>query len=137
MYKSPKNEITKKDILIFSIMGLLLGLCKVTYFAFIFLLLAVPKDNFKEKKYYFYGIASIGLLAIIAFIWTKFYANIVYMESFRHSAYILYNVDPSEQMNYILTHKKDALISILQYPKYLEKNLLTYTKLIQTMMILV
>ena len=124
MYKSPKNEITKKDILIFSIIGLLLGLCKVTYFAFIFLILAVPKDNFKEKKYYYYGIVAIGLLAIIAIIWTKFYANVVYMESFRHSAYIKYNVNPSEQIDYILTHKKNTIIHILQYPKNLDTNLL-------------
>lgn len=127
MYKSPKNDITRRDVLIFSALGLLLGLCKVTYFAFIFLILAVPKENFKEKKYYYYGIASIGLLAIIAVIWTKFYANAAYMESFRHLAYIKYNVNPSEQIDYVLAHKKDAIISILQYPKYIDSNLLFNT----------
>lgn len=50
LYKSPKKSLDYKPIIKFSLLILLLGLCKVTYFSFIFLILFVPIDNFKEKN---------------------------------------------------------------------------------------
>lgn len=124
MYKSPEGSLVKKDILIFAFLGLLVGLSKVTYFALIFLVLFVPRNNFKDTKTYLYGILAIVVLAIIAVIWTKFYANVVYMESFRHKYYIIRHINPNDQLNYMLTHKKDTLIAILQIPKYIETDLM-------------
>ena len=46
MVQSKENSLEIKDIILFSVICLLLGLCKITYLAFIFLLLLVPRRNF-------------------------------------------------------------------------------------------
>lgn len=50
MYKAEKNSLDTKEVVKFSILCLLLGLCKLPYLAFIFLLILVPTDNFKKGK---------------------------------------------------------------------------------------
>lgn len=73
--KSPKKSLDYKLIIKFSILILILGTCKVTYFSFIFLILFVPLDNFKEKKYYYYGLLNIILIFGIMALWSKFYVD--------------------------------------------------------------
>ena len=120
MYKSPKKSLTKRDILIFGFIGLLLGSCKITYFAFIFLLLFVPRDNFSSKRYWHYSIIAVIVLAMIALLWIIFYANPGFFESYRATYWQLRNVNSTEQISYIMSHKKDTLIQILNFPKYFE-----------------
>lgn len=124
MYKSPKNTLTKKDILIFGFIGLLLGLCKLTYFAFIFLLLFVPRDNFLNKKIWYFSLITIMVLGIGSLLWTKFYANPAFFESFRLNYWQINNINSTEQISYILIHKKDTIIHILNFPKYFDVDLL-------------
>ena len=64
-FKMSVNKFDRKDIIVFSVLCLLIGLCKLPYLALIFLILFLPKDNFKENKYYFYCILSIVLVSII------------------------------------------------------------------------
>ena len=122
MYKSTDTKLNQKDILKFSIIILLLGICKVTYFFFIFLILFVPKINFEEKKYYNYGILSIGVLLVILVLWSKFYVSPGMLNSFHH-ALVSKSAIPIEQLKYILAHKKDALVHLLQLPLTISDNL--------------
>lgn len=122
MYKSADNKLDHKDILKFSIIILLLGMCKVTYFFFIFLILCVPRRNFVEKKYYGYGILSIGVLLIILGLWSKFYVSPGMLNSFHHGL-VSNDAIPIEQLKYMLIHKYDALVHLLQLPLTISDNL--------------
>ena len=119
MYKSPKNSIDNKNILIFSTIILILGLCKVTCFAFILLLFAVPKDNFKNRQCKLLSLISMGVLVLIALLWTKYYANPGFFMSFRTPHHIINNVNSAQQIDYILNHMNHAVVSVLRYPRYL------------------
>lgn len=122
MYKTP--NLDWKNIAKFSIIVLLMGLCKVTYFAFIFLLLFVPLNNFKEKKYYLYGLISIIALAIIALLWTKYYANPGFLQSFRSNYWAEKGINSTQQLSYILSHKKESVMTIFNLPQYFNADLL-------------
>ena len=124
LYKLPKNSIDYKHIAKFSILVLLLGMCKVTCFAFILLLPFIPIDNFKENKFYLMGFLSIIIISIIALLWTKFYANPGFFQSFRIKEWAWHHVNSTEQMNYMLAHKKESIIEILQLPNYFKVDLL-------------
>ncbi len=128
MYKSPKESITKKDIIIFAIIGLLLGLCKWTSFLLVFLVLCVPKSNFKDKNYY-YGILSIFILGIIGILWAKFYMVPGLNCSYRVEYAIARNINSTAQIEYLLSHNTDAIITLLSMFKYVQNDLLSVTYL--------
>ena len=112
-YKSPKHSLDYKSIIKFSLIVLLMGLCKLPYWAFIFLLLFIPMDNYKERKYYY----SIGLIILILLgimvIWQICYVNPGIHDSWRYSLYLgRRNVDALSQMDYIWHHPTAALSHI-------------------------
>ena len=75
MCKSPKDSLSRKDIAIFSIICVFLGLCKLPYLSFIFLLLFVPSKNFKmERKKNYLTIIAIILVSIIGLLWSRYSA---------------------------------------------------------------
>ena len=76
MCKSPKDSLSRKDIAIFSVICIFLGLCKLPYLSFIFLLLFVPSKNFKmeRKKNYLTIIIAIILVSIIGLLWSRYSA---------------------------------------------------------------
>ena len=111
LYKSPKKELTSKHIIKFSLIILLLGLCKVTYFVFIFLILFIPKSNFKDKKCFLYGLISIVVLLIVFVLWSKFYVDPGVFASCR-SVHYDNSANAIEQLKFILSHKKDTLIEL-------------------------
>ena len=76
MCKSPKDSLSRKDIAIFSIICVFLGLCKLPYLSFIFLLLFVPSKNFKmeRKKNYLTIIIAIIIVSIIGLLWSRYSA---------------------------------------------------------------
>ena len=123
LYKSPDNSLDYKPIIKFSIIVLLMGLCKVTYFSFIFLLLLVPSAKFKEKKYSYYRFLSIIVLLGILALWSKFWVNTAVHNSYRNVYYTVYNVDTAKQISYILSHKKDTIITVLHLVDNLERDL--------------
>ena len=99
-------------------------MCKITYFSFIFLLLFIPRSNFKEKKYY-YGIGAIiiSFLAILL-LWSKFFVDPGIHNSWRYSLYFShFNVDTVAQAKYVLAHKKDAIINLVHVFTYLDEDL--------------
>ena len=71
MYKSEEKSITYKEVGIFLILCLLVGLCKLTLFGFSLLILAVPFENFQDKKLIGLSIAGIIILGIIGLIYSQ------------------------------------------------------------------
>ena len=106
MYKSEENTIENKEILIFTIICILLGLCKLTFLAFIFLLLLVPRQNFKNKNNLTLIILlCIGVTALIGLLWSH-HATPTLVHSWR-SKY--QPVNSTLQINYLLNHPFDTL----------------------------
>lgn len=97
MVKSPLENV---DIIIFAFITFLLGLCKLPYLAFIFLLLFVPFKNYKDqinsKKLI---IISILLVVIIGIMWSE-YSTPTLMHSWRSS---LFQVNATAQTQYFLS----------------------------------
>lgn len=106
------TKISNKEIAVFSCVCLLLGLCKVTYFAFIFLLLFIPQNKFEKKKQFFLCISAIVILAVIAILWTKYYANPGILRSYRLNYMIENNVNSTAQAHYLLTHPSSFIMSM-------------------------
>ena len=122
MYKSPKGSLNERNLAIFSLLVLIIGLCKVTCFAFIILLVFLPRDRFEGRNYY-YGFICIAVLAVIAMLWSKFYANPGFFQSYRTQKWIVYDVNSTQQINYMLSHKTETIIELLRIPNYFEHDL--------------
>ena len=113
LYKCPK--ITYKHIIKYTLLVVFLGTCKVTCFAFIILLVFLPRENFAEKKYYLYGFPIILISFIAALLWSRFYANPgFYQSGFRFFYCIVANVNPGEQINYMLANKKYTIMEAIR-----------------------
>lgn len=104
MLKSQNGVLTKKNIFIFSFLCLILGFSKITFFAFIFLLLLVPKEKFENKSDSYIGFLCISFIIIIALCWSNFYANPGLENSYRLNYTIENNINQSLQLNYIINH---------------------------------
>lgn len=109
----PKENLTSKNTLIFTFLVLLVGTCKVSCFAFIFLLPFIPKKNFEDKRSYLFSFVCILSIILIALLWTKFYANPGFFESWRSNKWLLENINTTEQINYVFNNNKETLISLL------------------------
>lgn len=105
MYKSEENSLENKEIIIFTIICLLLGLCKLTYLALIFLLFFIPSENFKNKNNFRLILICIVITAIIGLTWSR-YATPALLHSWRSH---WQPVDSSLQINYILNHQEYGL----------------------------
>ena len=107
------NKFSKKELIIFSILCLLTGLCKLPYLALIFLIFVIPRDNFEEDKYYLYSILSIVVVAVIGLLWNHFIALPGLYHSWRANYFIQKNVNVSRQLSFIFSHPTDFIIQIL------------------------
>lgn len=93
------NTLDIKEICIFTALCLLLGLCKLPYLAFIFLILFIPKTKFKDN-YYFYGFLSIIFVSIIGILWSN-YSTPTLLHSWRSS----YNyINSTQQIDYLINN---------------------------------
>lgn len=106
-YKSPKNSIDRKSIIKFSIIILLLSLCKATYFCLIFLLLCIPRDNFKEKNSIYHILLIIIVSAGILALWSKFIIRPSLYASWRYD-----HAHTREQLEYMANHIGESIISV-------------------------
>ena len=99
IYMYNQSEISIKEILIFSALSLLLGLCKLPYLAFIFLLIFIPQKKFKKNNYYyiFLGIVAVGLIGVLY----SRYSTPALLHSWRSS----YNyINSTAQLNYLINN---------------------------------
>ena len=124
------EKVTNRQIAIYTIICLLLGLCKVTYFAFIFLILLIPKDNFEKRKYYLFGLLAVVILAIVALLWSKYWATPAMLHSYRLGYMAEHNINSTAQVGYLLSHPSRLVIAInfaLNNLGYILSSLFTFS----------
>lgn len=112
MYKAKDGSLSKRNILIFFILVTFVGFGRVTLAGLSLLILIVPKNKFKNPKYYFLGILGIGILLCILLCWTKFYAVDSISHSWRKSLFAQKHVNATEQAKFMLTNS-NALIPFM------------------------
>ena len=100
LYKSEPGSLETKEIAIFCALSLLLGLCKLPYLAFVFLILLVPRQNFKNKNNLWYILLGILIVAAVGVLWST-YSEPALMHSWRSK---LNYMDPSLQLHYLIGH---------------------------------
>ena len=108
MCQSDVDSLDHKNILVYSIICLLLGLCKLPYLAFIFLLFFVPKTNFKKYNI-IHILLCIFVVGIIGVVWSK-YSTPALMHSWRSS---LNYVNSTQQMNYLINNPPEILTFLI------------------------
>ncbi|MCC7552899.1 MAG: DUF2142 domain-containing protein [Methanobacteriaceae archaeon] len=118
MIKSKTNSLTKRELAIFSFLCLILGLCKLPYLAFIFLILIVPNDKFEFNKYY-YGLISIVLVGVIGLIWSNHIAVPAINNSYRIDYIIANNVSSTAQINNMISHPRETILLLFNVTHYL------------------
>ena len=119
MSQADRSSLNQKEIIIFSTICLLLGLCKLPYLAFIFLLLFVPRDNFENKKYMaLIYLLCIGCIAVVGLLWSH-YSQPLLLHSWR-SYYT--QINSTQQINFIIHHP----FNILTFFKQIFTNDLAY-----------
>ena len=100
MCRAPDRSLTIKNIAIFSVICLLLGLCKLPYLAFVILLIFIPSKKFERDKKHNLPILllSIAVVAIIGILWSRYSAPTL-LHSWRSSHNL---INSTLQMNYVL-----------------------------------
>ena len=109
--KLEEKSIDFKQTFIFAVLCLLLGLLKLPYLAFIFLILFIPNKNFKDDgNVKIMKILSIVVVAAIGILWSR-YSTPALMHSWRSS----YNyVNSTAQMNFLVQNPVQILNFIQQ-----------------------
>lgn len=123
LYKLPEKSIDYKHIIKYSILVALIGTCKVTCFVLIFLLIFIPKENFKSDREYFLGFLSVIIMAIFALLWSKYYSHPGFLNSHRSTKWAASKINSTQQIDFILSHKKQTLMEILKIPNYIKEDL--------------
>ena len=113
MYKSKDSSLTKKHILIYTVLVLILGLSKVTFGALILLILIIPKSRFKNPNDYYLALASILIVLLCLLAWSKFYAVDGITHSWRKGLFKRNHVNSAEQLSYMLSNPQ-AIVTFLQ-----------------------
>ncbi|WP_197031851.1 DUF2142 domain-containing protein [Methanobrevibacter sp. YE315] len=154
MYKSEPDSLENKEIIIFSAICLLFGLCKLPYLAFIFLLFLVPRKNFKDKNALIYIVLCIAAVSAIGLLWSRYSAPTI-MHSWRsvhkmnmtmQTAYMTNH--PSLFMNFLAKIFNDELPNLVNglfnfftpgpYPQYRDQyNLITLALQIFLVLVLI
>ena len=105
LYKAEKKSLEIRHVAIFCALSLLLGLCKLPYLAFVFLILLVPRGNFKNENVLRYMLLGILIVALVGVLWST-YSEPALMHSWRSK---LNYMDPKLQANYLISHPASIL----------------------------
>lgn len=111
------NKFELKDLFIFMFLCLLAGLCKLPTLGLIFLMFFIPTQNFKtksSKEYYLYCAIGFIIVALIALVWSR-YSTQALAHSWRMEDCISHNVDMTNQINSLLTHKYNFITNMLSF----------------------
>lgn len=128
MLKSDENTLELKHITIFTLLTVLTALCRSPYLAFIFLLLFVPKRNYKTKFYYILFFVIVATAACL--LWSKYYSVPTYYNSFRLDHTLAYNINMTQQISFMTSHVPESLVTLAQIAKSLGfhfNSLFTYS----------
>ena len=110
MYKADENSLSIKNSLIFMVLCISVGFLKPPLLLLIFLILLVPKNNFKNKNTYNLGLILILVVFIIGGLWNIFYAMPQSMHSFRGPRAKSLPVDAKLQLKFLLGNINHILI---------------------------
>ena len=113
MYKSKEKSLTKKHILLFFSLIIILGFLKPTLGALALLILIIPKQNFENQRDYYLSVFGIIITLTVLFTWNKMVSIDTLTKSWRGEVFASRNVDPTGQLHYIL-HNSQSLITFLQ-----------------------
>ena len=107
MCYAKEKSITTKEIAIFSIICIVLGLCKLTYLAFIFLLLLVPFKNYEKDTKNLLPILFVSFIvaAVIGLLWSR-YSTPTLLHSWRGSRNL---VNSTLHIEYLKDNPKHTL----------------------------
>ncbi len=107
MCYAKEKSITVKEIAIFAVICILLGLCKLTYLAFIFLLLLVPFKNYEKDTKSILPIIFISFIvaAAIGLLWSR-YSTPTLLHSWRGSRNL---VNSTLQIEYLKNNPQHTL----------------------------
>jgi uncharacterized membrane protein len=100
--KAEPDSLETREIAIFCALSFLLGLCKLPYLAFVFLLLFIPRQNFKNKNVLYYMLLGIFIVGILGVLWST-YSTPALMHSWRSKLNL---VNPSLQLQYLMDHPR-------------------------------
>jgi len=102
MCRAPDRSLTIKNIAVFSVICLMLGLCKLPYLAFVILLIFIPSKKFEKDKKHNLPILliSIAAVAVIGILWSRYSAPTL-LHSWRSSHNL---INSTLQMNYVMHH---------------------------------
>lgn len=100
LYKADAESLEIKEVAIFCALSCLLGLCKLPYLAFVFLILLVPKKNFKNKNVLLYMLLGIMVVGAVGVLWST-YSTPALMHSWRSKLNLM---NPSLQLQYLINH---------------------------------
>lgn len=106
LYKAEPGSLKTREVAIFCGLSLLLGLCKLPYLSFVFLLLFVPRKNFKNKNILLYALLGVFIVALAGILWST-YSTPALMHSWRSK---LNYVDTSLQLHYLIGHPTNLWI---------------------------
>ena len=115
LYTAKEDSLETSEIIKFSALCLILGLCKLPYMAFIFLLLLVPTANFRKGKGILkYILICIAVIGIAGILWSR-YSTPTLLHSWRSS---LRFIDSTAQINYITDNPAFSLKFLSQLFTY-------------------
>lgn len=127
MYKSEDYSLTKKHILIYMVLVLILGMTKVTFGALILLILIIPKNKFKNPNDYYLGLISIIIVLLCLLAWSKFYAVDGITHSWRKGIFKRNHVNSTEQLSYMLSNPQ-SIVTFAQIPDQLPSQVNALTR---------
>lgn len=100
LYLYKKQNITQRDMAVFSILAIIIGLVKLPYLLFGAVLLFFDKSKFIDKKTYNYRWLFVMIIFAICGGWAMI-SMINSTDSPHNAYYIQNNINPKEQVNYI------------------------------------
>ena len=109
-----ENEFTKKDIFIFSLVSLLVGLCKLPFLGLVLLLFFLPTENYKDdNKNSFYLFCILGLISVllVGILYSKYCAGPALHHSWRDAYMVNNNVSVGNQVNYIMDNPNAFIVN--------------------------
>lgn len=118
MYKQEDNTLTLKHVGIFTVLSVLTGLVKITFLALALLIFLVPKSKFKDKKTQLEGSIGFIITTAIILIWTKFYASIANLQSWRFKYGLTHHVNAQSQISFIIHNFSTYLSAITSIKMY-------------------
>lgn len=121
MVKVEDYTLENKDILLFSALCLVFGLCRLPALASVLLLFLVPSKKFKSYNSKLFKFIGLFLVLLVGIIFAS-HAMPNTMHSWRLSFSTQRHFNSTEQLNYMISHPADSLVAIFHFINGLENG---------------